>query len=191
MVIFQNIYSVNILFKLPQIECTGGVLTLVFITLSIKKKDGGGERVKKKILISSLTLLFALSMVTLTVSASLESHAAVEGLGIVKVGRGRPTFDRNAVITFIKVTDGYHGFTEPGWAVTLEVGEITYVWHVTSLRTCGKSSVVIIKAEPHGAVLPGLTQAPSNLRIILNHDLDRPFVVATGKGITFIGKTLV
>jgi hypothetical protein len=158
---------------------------------SIINQLGGGEIMKKKMIISGLTILVALGMLTLSVSAAVAVHAQMEGLAIVKSGSGRPDICRNAVMTFYQVTDGYHGFTEPGWAVTLQMGSTLYVWHVTDIKTCGRSSIVIMKAEPHGAVLPGSTSGPTNIRIILNHNPDRPFVVATGRGVLFVGRTVV
>jgi hypothetical protein len=151
----------------------------------------GGEILKKKMLISGLPLFVALSMLALSVSATVTVHAQMEGLAIVKSGRGRPDICRNAILTFYQVTDGYHGFTEPGWAVTLQMGSTLYVWHVTDIKTCGRSSIVIMKAEPHGAVLPDSTSGPTDILIILNHDPDRPFVVATGRGVLFVGRTVV
>jgi hypothetical protein len=101
------------------------------------------------------------------------------------------SWDRDAVMTFIQYTPG-EGSPEDhaaGWAITLTANGETYVWHVTDIKTCGKSSIVIIKADPHP--LEGAMPGPSSIRIVLNHDADKPLVVATGPKVFFIGKTLV
>jgi len=157
----------------------------------------GGENLNKKILLSTLISLFAIGVMAVPVFAApidtLAVHAAVEGRAIVRTGMGRPVFFRDAVMTFWTYTPSgtVSGHTEPGWAITLTVGGTLYVWHVTSIRTCGRSRIVIIKADPHP--LPGVEIAipgPSSIRIILNHDADRLFVVATGIKVFFIGNTL-
>jgi hypothetical protein len=121
----------------------------------------------------------------------------MEGLAIVKSGRGRPDIDRNALLTFVQISDGYHEFPEPQWAVVLEIDDTQYIWHVTKIRPCGKSTIVMMKANPHPvnenilAPLPNAVSGPTNIRIILNHNPDNPFVVVTGRGVLFVGRTVV
>lgn len=142
---------------------------------------------KKRILISVLTLFIALSMLTITVSADLVPHAAIEGLAVVKTGNGKPVIDREATLTFIKVLD-YHGGGSDGWAVTLETNGKVYAWHIVDTKACGRSTIVMFKADPH----PGFdnTADTPSIKIVLNHNPDNPFAVATGKGVLFVGRTI-
>ncbi len=102
-------------------------------------------------------------------------------------------YAKDAVMTFwtYEPSGTVEGHDEPGWAITLTVGETLYVWHVTRIRTWGRSTIVTIKAYPHP--LPGVDNAeagPSRILVILRHNPDRPLAIAVGRGVFFIGKTL-
>jgi len=150
----------------------------------------------KKIFLTTLASLFIIGTLTIPVfSAPLDTlspHAQIEGRALVKTEDGW-MYAKDAVITFWTYTPSgtVPDHSEPGWAITLEVGDTLYVWHVTRIRASGKSSIVIIKAYPHP--LPGVDNAepgPSRIRVILRHNPDRPLAIAVGRGVFFIGKTL-
>jgi hypothetical protein len=144
----------------------------------------------KKILLSIVAALFVVSFLAVPVFAAgtLTPHASIEGRAMVKTAGKWSRGD--AVMTFIQYTpgEGSPGGHAAGWAITLTVNEETYVWHVTDIKACGKSSIVIIEADPHP--LAGAMPGPSSIRIVLNHDAGKPLVVATGHKVFFIGKTL-
>lgn len=154
--------------------------------------------IKKKILCSGLAVLLAISFLAISVFAApldtLTVHAAVGGTAMVKTGStGRWMRTNDAVMTFwtYEPSGTVEGHEEAGWALTLTIGDSLYVWHATKIRTCGRSNIVIIKANPHP--LPGVDNAmpgPSSIRVILNHDAERLFVVAHGRKVFFIGNTL-
>ena len=150
----------------------------------------------KKVFLTTLVSLFIIGTLTLPVfSAPLDTlsvHAQIEGRALVKTEDGW-MYASDAVITFWTYTPSgtVEGHDEAGWAITLTVGDTLYVWHVTRIRTCGRSNIVIIKADPHP--LPGVDNAepgPSQIRVILRHNPDRPLAIAVGRGVFFIGKTL-
>ncbi len=150
----------------------------------------------KKIFLTTLVSLFIIGTLTLPVfSAPLDTlsvHAQIEGRALVKTEDGW-TYAKDAVITFWTYTpsETVPDHSEPGWAITLMVGDTLHVWHVTKIRTCGRSNILIIKADPHP--LPGVDNAepgPSPIRVILRHNPDRPLAIAVGGDVLFIGKTL-
>lgn len=145
----------------------------------------------KKILVPLITALFFVSFLAVPTFAAgtLTPHASVEGWAMVKTGFRWVRYT-DAVMTFIQYTPG-EGSPEghvAGWAITLTANGNTYVWHVTNIKTLGKSSIVMIKADPHP--LEGAMPGPSSIRVVLNHDANKPFVVAIGQKVFFIGKTL-
>ena len=150
----------------------------------------------KKELLSSLAVISIFSFLAISVLATpldtLTTHAAVEGRSMVKTGC-RWMRTKDAVMTFwiYEPSGTVEGHDEAGWAITLTVGDTLYVWTVTKIRTCGKSTIIIIKADPHP--LPGVDNAmpgPSSITVILNHNAARLLVVAHGRRVFFIGNTL-
>jgi hypothetical protein len=150
----------------------------------------------KRIFLTALVSLFIIGTLVFPVfSAPLDTlsvHAQIEGRALVKTEDGW-TYAKDAVITFWTYTPSgtVPDHSEPGWAITLTVGDTLYVWHVTKIRTCRRSNILIIKADPHP--LPGVDNAepgPSPIRVILRHNPDRPLAIAVGGDVFFIGKTL-
>jgi hypothetical protein len=157
-------------------------------------KSEGGEILKRKaLLVLPVLVVLALSIQALPVLANngpLTEHARVEGMAIIRTGMGRPNFYSDALMIFwqYSMSVDYPGGSHPesGWAVTLTVDGTTYVWHVTEARFAGRSKILILKAVPHPG-LPGLTEAPSPIKVILNHGGRRTFVVAFGAKVFFFG----
>jgi len=148
---------------------------------------------KRKALLVLPVLVLALSLQALPVLATngpLTEHARVEGMAIIRAGRGRPNFYSDALIIFwqYSMSVDYPGGSHPesGWAVTITVDGTTYVWHVTEARFAGRSKILILKAVPHPG-LSGLTEAASPIKVILNHGSRRTFVVAFGAKVFFFG----
>ena len=150
----------------------------------------------KRIFLTALVSLFVIGTLTFPVFSApidtLSVHAQIEGRASVKT-EGGWMYAKDAVMTFwtYEPSGTVEGHDEPGWAITLTVGDTLYVWHVTRIRTWGRSNIVIIKADPHP--LPGVDNAeagPSRILVILRHNPDRPLAIALGRGVFFIGKTL-
>lgn len=141
-----------------------------------------------------LSVLGASFAVAAAANGPLTAHASVSGRAYLRTERGQPAVYGPATITFWSYAQstGYPGAEHPvdGWAVTIEVGSMTYVWHVTSYRFAGRSDILILQAAPHPGV-SGLTAGPNDITIIMRHSASRPLVVAFGRSVFFIGKTLL
>lgn len=125
---------------------------------------------------------------------TLTPHAVVEGLAIVKTEMGGLTFDSDAVLTFWSYTPSGEvaEHEEPGYAVTLQVDDTLYVWHVAETMACGSGSFLALSADPHP--LPGVDEAeegPCSILAVLYHDIEKPLAVVAGRNVFFIGNTLV
>lgn len=148
---------------------------------------------RKMMLITGSFALLAFMMLTGPAFANnngpLTAHASVEGKAKVRMGIWTRIY-HCTVMTFWQYTPSgtVEGHTEPGWAITLQVGDTVYVWHVTSDRSVG--SLLILSADPHPGI-EGLTQGPSPIKVVVNHNPDRPFVFAFGRNVFFMGAELV
>lgn len=148
---------------------------------------------RKMMLMTGSLALLAFMMLAGPVFANnngpLTAHASIEGKAMVRMGM-RSHFYRGAIMTFWQYTPSgtVEGHTDPGWAITLQIGDTVYVWHVTADHSVG--SLLILSAAPHPE-LEGLTPGPSPIKVMINHNPNRPFVIAFGRNVFFIGAELV
>lgn len=145
---------------------------------------------KKIILATSFIVILSVVAFPVFAAGTLTPHAAIQGRAMVRDGRSWE-FDNEAMVTFIQYTpgEGSPAGHETGWAILLEVNGDTYVWHVTRMKACGRSTIVLMRADPHQ--LEGAMEGPAPVRIVLNHNADKAFVLLTGRGVHFVGKTVV
>lgn len=145
---------------------------------------------KKIILATSFILMLSFMAFPVFAAGTLAPHASVEGRAMVRDGRSWDC-DKEAVVTFIQYTpgEGSPEGHEAGWAILLSANGKTYVWHVTTLKACGRSNIVLMRADPHP--LEGAVEGPAPIRIVLNHNPDNAFVLLTGRGVHFVGRMVV
>jgi hypothetical protein len=133
-----------------------------------------------------LPLVFALaaSMIAIPALAAIEEHAKLDGRGYIKVDGQR--YRGKGSIQILTVTDGYHGFEKPEFAVLMTIDGESFAWHVTKIREKYGGKVLVVKAEPHP--LEGTITPDYPIRLWVYHNPDNPFIHVIGRRTFFIAK---